>query len=157
MSELALTLVAGSPARNSGIPKIADVVGNLYVGRVGVWEFFNLTPGPDAPLPKVRIDSDGDPAEILAGVALAGGLPDASETAVRVIGAGWHALTRGANLPMKAVQPLAECARKVAVGIVITGFTENSMGRELGQSLAQEGWSVLVTEPVVNALQSQFG
>ena len=156
MSELVLTLVAGSAGRNSGKPRSAAVLGALHVGGSGLWVFSDQDPGAPGPARRIQIRAGRDLAvEVLAGVALAANFDDAASVADRVLAANW----REAHIEAEPedLQPLAAIASKFDVAVVVTDF--GGGGEQItamGHALYDAGWSVIVAEPTLERRRSQW-
>ncbi|GII25709.1 hypothetical protein [Planosporangium mesophilum] len=142
MSELAMAVVLGPAHRNNGSPRYAHVVGHLYVGGSGLWQFDNLDRDPSRRVPPVRIRSNGDLAdEVAAGFALAGDLDTARDLAAELLGEDWA--DRDVEAAPPVLRELGEATHGMPASCVVTDL---GAGCEL-ESFTVFGWSVIMAAP----------
>jgi hypothetical protein len=147
-----MAVVLGPAHRNSGFPKSAYVVGHLYVGGSGLWQFDNLDPDPSRRVPPVRIRSHTDLAdEVAAGYALAANLEPTRDVAADLLGKDWA--DHDIDAPPHVVRELGEMTHGLAASCVVTDLGAGCNPK----AFARFGWSVIIAAPEVIALHTQWG
>jgi hypothetical protein len=141
VSELSLAIAAGPAHRNSGLPRLVDVTGHLYVGGSGVWEFAAVQSGRS-----FRLRSEADVVtELVAGIALAVGDERTSALADEAFGESWQ--QRDVEAPGAVLREIGRTALELDVSVVVTDVS-GSWTEDLVRGTAGLPWSVVVASPV---------
>lgn len=156
MSEIAMTVVAGRSNRNSGDLRSADVLGCLYVGGGGMWRFTLIHQDVHAHVENqvVMLDSQQNlMAEMRAGIALALGLGEAREMAVKIAGSDWA--NKRLEFSEADLERIGNESRNREIALLVTSVDE-ALTQKLIPNVNQAGWSTQLSMVSSKYVETQW-